>query len=92
MRARVARIGLGVALIGALAAGGTAWATAGQEGDESVTGPAAERERVDDYEEARIRTRDFASLDDVTEFKYCRGVGLVREEPPGSRLDLVQYR
>jgi hypothetical protein len=40
-----------------------------------------------------IRTRDFAPLDHVTEHKvYCRGVGLVREEPPGGRLELVRYR
>jgi len=40
-----------------------------------------------------IRTRDFAPLDDVTEFKlYCRGIGLVREEPPGGRLELIRYR
>jgi hypothetical protein len=40
-----------------------------------------------------IKTRDFAPLDNVTEFKfYCPGVGLVREEPPGGRLDLVRYR
>jgi hypothetical protein len=39
-----------------------------------------------------IKTKDFAPLDNVTEFKYyCHGVGLVREEPPGGRLDLVRY-
>jgi hypothetical protein len=39
-----------------------------------------------------IKTKDFAPLDNVTEFKYyCRGVGLVREEPPGGRLDLIRY-
>jgi hypothetical protein len=40
-----------------------------------------------------VKTRDVAPLDDVTEFKlYCPGVGLVREEPPGGRLELVRYR
>jgi hypothetical protein len=40
-----------------------------------------------------IKTRDVAPLDNVTEFKYyCRGVGLVREDPPGGRLELVRYR
>jgi hypothetical protein len=40
-----------------------------------------------------IKTKDFAPLDNVTEFKlYCPGVGLVREEGVGERLDLVQYR
>jgi hypothetical protein len=39
-----------------------------------------------------IKTRDVAPLDNVTEFKYyCAGVGLVREEPPGGRLDLIRY-
>jgi hypothetical protein len=38
------------------------------------------------------KTKDFAPLDNVTEYKYyCRGVGLVREEPPGGRLDLIRY-
>jgi hypothetical protein len=40
-----------------------------------------------------IKTKDIAPLDNVTEFKhYCPGVGLVREEGVGERLDLVQYR
>ncbi|MGH2948730.1 MAG: hypothetical protein ACRDPC_21160 [Solirubrobacteraceae bacterium] len=40
-----------------------------------------------------IKTKDFAPLDDVTEFKfYCPGVGLVREDLPDGRLDLVRYR
>jgi hypothetical protein len=40
-----------------------------------------------------IKTEDYAPLDDVTEFKfYCPDVGLVREEPPGGRLDLIEYR
>jgi hypothetical protein len=40
-----------------------------------------------------IKTKDFAPLDKVTEFKYyCRGVGLVREEFPDGRLDLVRFR
>jgi hypothetical protein len=39
-----------------------------------------------------IKTEDYAPLDDVTEFKYyCPEVGRVREEPPGSRVDLVRY-
>jgi hypothetical protein len=39
-----------------------------------------------------IKTEDYSPLDDVTEFKYyCPGVGLVREESPGSRVDLVRY-
>lgn len=42
---------------------------------------------------ACIRTEDFAPLDDVTEHKvYCPGVGLVLEEPPGGRIELVSYR
>jgi len=40
-----------------------------------------------------IKTKDYGPLDKVTEFKhYCPGVGLVREEEPGSRADLVRYR
>jgi hypothetical protein len=40
-----------------------------------------------------IKTEDFAPLDKVTEFKYyCPGVGLVREEPPDGRIDLISYR
>jgi hypothetical protein len=40
-----------------------------------------------------IRTKDVAPLDDVTEFKfYCAGVGLIREDPPGGRVELVSYR
>ena len=40
-----------------------------------------------------IKTEDYAPLDDVTEFKfYCPDVGLVREEPPDGRLDLIEYR
>lgn len=40
-----------------------------------------------------IRTRDFAPLDNVTELKvYCGGVGLVREDGPGARVQLVRYR
>jgi hypothetical protein len=39
-----------------------------------------------------IKTEDYSPLDDVTEFKYyCPGLGLVREESPGSRVDLVRY-
>lgn len=39
-----------------------------------------------------IKTEDYAPLDDVTEFKYyCPGVGLVREDTPGGRVDLVRY-
>jgi hypothetical protein len=38
-----------------------------------------------------IKTKDFAPLDDVTELKYyCPGVGLVREDPPGGRIQLVR--
>jgi hypothetical protein len=51
-----------------------------------VTTPAG---RFDDC----IKTEDFAPLDKVTEFKYyCAGVGLVREQFPEGRLDLVRYR
>jgi hypothetical protein len=40
-----------------------------------------------------IKTRDFAPLDNSTEFKfYCRGVGLVREQARRTRLNLVSYR
>jgi hypothetical protein len=40
-----------------------------------------------------IKTEDYAPLDDVTEFKfYCPDVGLVREEQPDGRLDLIEYR
>jgi hypothetical protein len=41
-----------------------------------------------------IKTKDFAPLDNITEFKhYCPGVGLVREETPetGAMLELVRY-
>jgi hypothetical protein len=39
-----------------------------------------------------IKTEDYAPLDDITEFKhYCPDVGLVREEGPGARLELVRY-
>jgi hypothetical protein len=39
-----------------------------------------------------VKTRDLAPLDKVTEFKYyCPGVGLVREDLPDGRLDLVRY-
>ena len=39
-----------------------------------------------------LKTEDFSPLDKVTEFKYyCRGVGLVREEPPNGHLDLISY-
>jgi hypothetical protein len=51
-----------------------------------VTTPAG---RFDDC----IKTKDFAPLDKNTEFKYyCAGVGLVREQFPEGRLDLVRYR
>jgi hypothetical protein len=42
-----------------------------------------------------IKTRDFAPLDNVTEFKfYCEGVGLVSEEKPagGGGIELVTYK
>jgi len=52
----------------------------------TVTTPAG---RFDDC----IKTKDFAPLDKNTEFKYyCAGVGLVREQSPDARLDLVRYR
>jgi len=39
-----------------------------------------------------VRTKDFAPLDNATEHKlYCPGVGLVREEAPGVRVELVRY-
>ncbi len=51
-----------------------------------VTTPAGE------FDEC-IKTRDFAPLDDSTEFKfYCDGVGLVREQASDARLALVRYR
>jgi hypothetical protein len=51
----------------------------------SVTTPAG---RFDDC----IKTKDFAPLDKNTEFKYyCARVGLVREQAPKARLDLVRY-
>ncbi|MGH2948729.1 MAG: hypothetical protein ACRDPC_21155 [Solirubrobacteraceae bacterium] len=45
MRSRAIKIGAAVVLA-ALAGGGVAWATAGDERDESVTGTAAERARA----------------------------------------------
>jgi hypothetical protein len=40
-----------------------------------------------------MKTRDFAPLDNATEFKfYCPGVGLVREQARRARLSLVSYR
>jgi hypothetical protein len=40
-----------------------------------------------------IKTKDFAPLDNVTEFKhYCSGIGLVGEEGVGKRLEPVHYR
>jgi hypothetical protein len=40
-----------------------------------------------------IKTKDFAPLDNSTEFKfYCSGVGLVREQRPGLLNNLVRYR
>jgi hypothetical protein len=39
-----------------------------------------------------IKTKDFAPLDNATEFKfYCPDVGLVREQRPGLLFDLVRY-
>lgn len=39
-----------------------------------------------------IKTRDYAPLNRGTEFKlYCPGVGLVREQAAGTRIDLVRY-
>jgi hypothetical protein len=46
MRKRVIKIGAGIVVLGALAGGGVAWATAGDNGDETVTGPAADRARA----------------------------------------------
>jgi hypothetical protein len=52
----------------------------------TVTTPAG---RFDDC----IKTKDFAPLDQNTEFKYyCAGVGLVREQFSEGRMDLVRYR
>jgi hypothetical protein len=43
--------------------------------------------------EGCMKTRDFAPLDNATEFKfYCPGVGLVREQARRTRLSLVSYR
>jgi hypothetical protein len=40
-----------------------------------------------------VKTKDIAPGSDVIEFKhYCPGVGLVREEFPGGRVELVRYR
>ena len=53
--------------------------------DQAVTTPAGDFSGC-------LKTEDFSPLDNVTEYKYyCPGVGLVREEPPGSHLDLVSY-
>jgi hypothetical protein len=40
-----------------------------------------------------IKTRDFAPLDNLTEFKYyCPGAGLVREDfPAGGKIELVRH-
>jgi hypothetical protein len=39
-----------------------------------------------------IKTKDVAPLDDVTEYKYyCPGSGLVREDVPQGRVQLVSY-
>jgi uncharacterized membrane protein YkoI len=47
MRGRLIRIGAAVAVLGALAGGGVAWATAGDEDDDAmVTGRAAEQART----------------------------------------------
>jgi hypothetical protein len=40
-----------------------------------------------------IKTKDYAPLDKLTEFKYyCKGVGLVREDLEDGRAVLVSYR
>ncbi len=40
-----------------------------------------------------IKTKDFAPLDQLTEFKYyCPRVGLVREDLQHGRVVLVRYR
>jgi len=45
MRGRLIKIAAGLTLVAALAGGGVAWATAGDD-EESVTGPAADRARA----------------------------------------------
>jgi hypothetical protein len=45
MRTRLIKIGAALVVLAALAGGGVAWATAGDD-DEMVTGPAAERARA----------------------------------------------
>jgi len=45
MRKRLLRVGAAVIVLGALAGGGVAWGTAGDD-DENVTGPAANRARA----------------------------------------------
>jgi hypothetical protein len=51
-----------------------------------VTTPAGEFDKC-------IKTRDFAPLDNATEFKfYCPGIGLVREQASDARLALARYR
>jgi hypothetical protein len=46
MRSRLIRIGVVLAVLAVLAVGGTAWAVSSDDGDESVTGPAADRARA----------------------------------------------
>jgi outer membrane lipoprotein SlyB len=46
MRASVSKLGIVLAVIVALAVGGAAWATSGDDGDTSVTGPAADRAKA----------------------------------------------
>jgi hypothetical protein len=46
MRTRLVKITAGAVLIAALAGGGVAWATAGDDDEGNVTGPAADRARV----------------------------------------------
>jgi len=46
MRIRMLKIGFAIIVLAALAGGGVAWATAGDDGDETVTGAAADRARA----------------------------------------------
>jgi hypothetical protein len=40
-----------------------------------------------------IKTRDFAPLDNKTEFKfYCPGPGLAREQAPRTKVDVIRFR
>ena len=53
--------------------------------DQTVTTPGGSFSRC-------MKTEDFSPLDNATAFKfYCPDIGLVREEPPGGHLDLINY-